>query len=220
MATLTEPALGSPPPLTPVPPRHGGGGDNRGDDRNNERDSSAKTARIAIYFGMVASSMTFMALVSAMFVRRGLATNNDWHRLPVPPLLWWNTIALLLSSVAVDIGRRALRAGRRREFRILWITGTALGSWFLIGQSINWRFLATHGYYMQHNPASAFFYILTWAHAAHVIGALAALYYVACRTLFFPAIPLNRNVMEVSAIFWHFLDAMWLMLMAIFVFWA
>jgi cytochrome c oxidase subunit 3 len=73
---------------------------------------------------------------------------------------------------------------------------------------------------MQHNPASAFFYILTWAHAAHVIGALAALYYVAGRTLFFPAIPLNRNVMEVSAIFWHFLDAMWLMLMAIFVFWA
>ena len=46
---------------------------------------------------------------------------------------------------------------------------------------------------MQHNPASAFFYILTWAHAAHVIGALAALYYVAGRMLFFPAIPMNRN---------------------------
>jgi cytochrome c oxidase subunit 3 len=169
---------------------------------------------------MIASTMTFTALLSAMFVRRGLATNNDWHRLPVPPLLWWNTVALVLSSIAIDIGRRAFRAGRRREFRILWLTGTALGTWFLIGQAINWKFLSDHGFYMQHNPASAFFYVLTWAHAAHVIGALAALYFVAVRTLAFPFIPLNRNVLEVSAIFWHFLDVMWLILMATFVFWA
>lgn len=219
MATFTEPSIGAPPPLIPLPPRGGGSGGN-GDSRNNGPDRSAATARIAIYIGMVASSMTFMALVSAMFVRKGLATNNDWHRLQVPPLLWLNTIALVLSSVAVDLGRRAFRAGRRREFRILWLTGTALGTWFLIGQSINWRFLVVHGFYLQHNPASAFFFILTWAHAAHVIGALAALYYVSIRTLAFPAIPLNRNVMEVSAIFWHFLDLMWLFLMAIFVFWS
>jgi cytochrome c oxidase subunit 3 len=216
MATLTEPSVGAPPPLIPIPPRGGGSG---GNNNGGNSDSSFDTARIAIYIGMVASTMTFAALVSAMFVRRGLATNNDWHRLAVPPLLWWNTIALVLSSVAVDIGRRAFRAGRRKEFRTLWLTGTALGTWFLIGQAINWRFLATHGFYLQHNPASAFFYILTWAHAAHVIGALAALYYVAVRMLVFPAIPLNRNVMEVSAIFWHFLDVMWLLLMAIFV-WA
>jgi cytochrome c oxidase subunit 3 len=216
MATLTEPSIGAPPPLRPRPPR-GGGGDHGGGPNDSR---SGATARIAVYIGMVASTMTFSALVCAMFVRRGLATNNDWHRLALPPLLWWNTAALLLSSVAVDIGRRAFRAGRRREFRVLWLTGTMLGTWFLIGQAINWKFLADHGYYMQHNPASAFFYVLTWAHAAHVVGALAALYFVACRMLFFPFIPLNRNVMEVSAIFWHFLDVMWLILMAIFVFWA
>ena len=168
---------------------------------------------------MVASTMTFAALLSAMVVRRGLATNNDWRGVPVPPLLWWNTVALVLSSMAIDIGRRAFRAGRRPEFRILWLTGAALGTWFLIGQWMNWRFLAAHGFHMQRDPAGAFFYILTWVHAAHVVGALAALYYVASRILFFPYIPLNRNVMEVSAIFWHFLDVMWLLLMAIFVFW-
>ena len=177
-------------------------------------------ARLAIYIGMVASTMTFMALISAMVIRRGLSTNNDWHRLPIPPLLWWNTAALLLSSVAVDMGRRAFRAGRRARFRVLWMTGTALGTWFLIGQCINWRFLAAHGYYLQHNPASAFFFVLTWAHAAHVVGALAALYYVACRMLFFRAVPLNRNVLEASAIFWHFLDVMWLLLMTAFELWA
>lgn len=161
--------------------------------------------------------MTFIALVSAMFVRRNLATNNDWRQLPIPPLVWWNTAALLVSSIAVDLGRRAFRSSRQR-FRVFWFIGTALGTWFLIGQALNWKFLADHGFHLRQNPASAFFYILTWAHAAHVIGALGALYYVACRTVFFPAIPLNRTVMEISAIFWHFLDAMWLILMAIFAF--
>ena len=180
MGTFTEPAIGAPPPIVPKPPR---GGDGSSGNNGPDPSSSGTTARIAVYIGMVASTMTFIALLSAMVVRRGLATNNDWHRLPVPPLLWWNTVALVLSSVAVDMGRRAFRAGRGTEFRVLWLTGTALGTWFLIGQSINWRFLATHGFYLQHNPASAFFYILTWAHAAHVVGALGALYYVAARML-------------------------------------
>src|SRR6185312_3604156 len=216
MATLTQPSLGSPPPVTPRPPRgHGGDGGNDGRDPS----SSFHTARFAIYVGMVASTMTFVAMIAAMFVRRGLATNNDWHRMPIPPLLWWNTVALLLSSLAVDLGRRALRAGSRPRFRRYWLTGTALGVYFLIGQAINWRFLVNHGFYMRNNPASAFFYILTMAHAAHVVGALGALVYVSSRTMFFPAIPLNRTVMEVSAIFWHFLDVMWLLLMAIFAFW-
>jgi cytochrome c oxidase subunit 3 len=218
MAALTEPSIGAPPPITPRPPRGGGDGNSGGN--GPDPSASGTTARMAVYIGMFASTMTFASLLCAMAIRRGLATNNDWHRLPVPPLLWWNTVALLLSSVAIDIGRRAFLAGRRPEFRVLWLTGTALGTWFLIGQTINWKFLAEHGFYMQRNPASAFFYVLTWAHAAHVIGALAALYYVACRTLFFPFIPMNRNVLEVSAIFWHFLDVMWLLLMAVFVFWS
>lgn len=220
MATLTKPrehtSGGVPPPIVPQPPRHGDGNSGNGPD---PAASSATTARIAVYIGICASTMTFGALLSAMVVRRGLATNNDWHKVPVPPLLWWNTVALLLSSLAIDIGRRAFRAGRRSEFRVLWLTGTMLGTWFLIGQSINWKFLADRGFYMQHNPASAFFYVLTWAHAAHVVGALAALYYVAYRMLF-PAIPVNGNVVRVSAIFWHFLDLMWLVLMAIFEFWS
>lgn len=163
--------------------------------------------------------MTFAAMVTAMVVRRNLGA-NDWHRVPVPPLLWWNTVALVISSVAIDFGRRAFREGKRAEFRVLWLTGTALGTWFLIGQALNWYYFATHGFYMQRNPASAFFYVLTWAHAAHVVGAIGALYFVAGRTLLFPAIPCSRTVVEISALFWHFLDVMWLILMSLFVFWA
>jgi cytochrome c oxidase subunit 3 len=224
MATLTQPATGAPPPIVPRPPYGSGGNGGNGNSGNNGNSDSGTsdsgtTVRIAIYIGMCASTMTFTALLCAMAIRRGL-NPIDWHRLPVPPLLWWNTLALVLSSVALDIGRRAFRAGRRAEFRVLWLTGTALGTFFLVGQAITWKFLSDRGFYMQHNPASAFFYVLTWAHAAHVVGAIGALYFIAWRMQWFPIAPLNRNVVEVGTIFWHFLDIMWLILMAVFAFWA
>lgn len=217
MPTLSQPSVGGPPPIVPILPRGGGDGKNG----NNEpgASDSGVTVRIAVYLGMVASTMTFIALLCAMYVRRGL-NPHDWHRPPVPPLLWINTAALVLSSVVIDVARRAYRAGDRAKLRLYWITGAALGTWFLIGQAINWKFLADHGFYMQHNPASAFFYVLTWAHAAHVVGAIAALYYIAYRVQFAPTELLNRNVIEVGAIFWHFLDVMWLILMSVFAFWS
>jgi cytochrome c oxidase subunit 3 len=214
MPTLTDQSIGPPPPITPAPPSGG-----RGDGNGSAGDPSGASARIAIWIGMCASTMTFTALLIAMVVRRGLG-NHDWHRIPVSPILWWNTCALLLSSVVIEAGRRAFRSGSRPRFRVCWLTGTALGTWFLLGQSLVWFSLARRGFYIRHNPASAFFFILTWAHAAHVLGALAALYYVACRLLFFPAIPGNRTVIDVSSIFWHFLDVMWLLLMSVFVFWG
>ena len=60
---------------------------------------------------MCASTMTFGALIAAMILRRSL--NNDWHSMPVPRLLWWNTAGLVVSSVAFDVARRLLAKNRR-----------------------------------------------------------------------------------------------------------
>ena len=172
--------------------------------------------------GMVAticaSGMTFAAMVAAMMFRRSL--NDDWHRLPVPHILWWNTIALVLSSVAIDIGRRLLRDNKRTLFNWYWGAGCLLGSLFLIGQVLAWRELYARGYFIADGVANAFFFVITWAHAAHVIGALLAVYYVQYRALRYELGASRRNIVSVSALFWHFLDAMWLCIMGLFVWWA
>jgi cytochrome c oxidase subunit 3 len=62
--------------------------------------------------------------------------------------------------------------------------------------------------------------VLTWAHAAHVVGALGAVAYVEYRAVRYQLGPANRTVVDVSAMFWHFLDVLWLALMALFVFWS
>jgi cytochrome c oxidase subunit 3 len=210
-----ESSGGPPPPLFPDLPPGGGGG---GDSDKPERGSSRSASITGIIVLMCASTMTFAAMVSAMVVRRGL--NNDWSKLGLPRILWWNTAALVLSSIAIDIGRRRLKSGNRVAFNWLWTIGTVLGAAFLGGQVIAWRELQDRGFYLAGHPSTAFFYVLTWAHAAHVVGALAAVMYVEYRALRYQLGPSRRTLIDVSALFWHFLDVMWLGIIALFAFWA
>jgi cytochrome c oxidase subunit 3 len=213
--TLTQSNIGGPPPTLPDFPPGGGGGDDR--DRP-DRGGSRAASITGIIVLMCASTMTFAAFVSAMVVRRGL--NNDWHAIGLPRILYWNTAILILSSIAIDTGRRLLRRGKRVAFNWLWSAGTLLGTGFLAGQVIAWKQLGERGFYMAGNPSSAFFYVLTWAHAAHVVGALGAVMYVEYRALRYQLGPSRRTMVDVSAIFWHFLDVLWLGIMGLFVFWA
>ncbi len=148
----------------------------------------------------------------------GLTTTGDTSALP--HILYWNTGALILSSVAIDLGRRFLRSGKRVAFNWVWSAGTLLGSLFLAGQAVAWVQLDHRGFYLHGHPSSSFFYVLTWAHAAHVIGALGAVIYVEYRALRYELGPGRRTLVSVSAIFWHFLDVLWLGIMGLFVFWA
>jgi cytochrome c oxidase subunit 3 len=213
--TLTESNHGAPPPIVPHLPPGGGGGE---DHDHSVPGNSRQTSITGIFVLMCASMMTFAAFVSAMVVRRGL--NNDWGHIGLPHILYWNTAGLLLSSVAIDSGRRLLRKGNRRAFNWVWSAGTLLGILFLAGQVAAWRELEARGFYVSGHPSSSFFYVLTWAHAAHVVGALAAVMYVEYRALRFELGPGRRTLVTVSAIFWHFLDVLWLGIMGLFVFWA
>jgi cytochrome c oxidase subunit 3 len=215
--TLTQSNLGGPPPILPDLPPDDAGGEDRDPNRSSPG-NSRQTSITGIIVLMCASIMTFSALVSAMVVRRGL--NNDWGQIGLPHILWWNTGILLLSSAAIDTGRRLLRRNKRTAFTWLWSAGTLLGAAFLAGQVIAWKQLAERGFYLQGHPSSAFFYVLTWAHAAHVVGALGAVMYIEYRSLRFELGPSRRTMVDVSAIFWHFLDVLWLGIMGLFVFWA
>jgi cytochrome c oxidase subunit 3 len=91
---------------------------------------------------------------------------------------------------------------------------------FLAGQGIAWMQLANAGIFVSTNPSSSFFYLLTAAHALHLMGGVAALVYVDVQALRFRLGPAKRTVIDVTAVFWHFLDGLWLCLMGLFYFWG
>lgn len=155
--------------------------------------------------------MFFMALASAFLVRRG---SPDWVPVSVPALMWFNTVVLLASSGTLEIARKRLGLLDIGGFKKLWALTTLLGAVFLIGQVVAWRQLAGQGIYLASNPASSFFYIFTGAHALHVIGGVGALLYVGLRN--FEKAQVTRVVAaEVTSYYWHFMDALWLFLLAL-----
>ena len=199
---------------------HGGGGDlppvNRnggGDDGKRPRGwkPSPKRYYTGMALAIVSILMFFMALASAFLARRG---NGNWVPVHIPALMWINTAVLLASSATLELARHRLSHGRVSAYKNLWLVTTVLGVAFLIGQVAAWRLLASQGIYLASNPASSFFYIITGAHALHLFGGVAALLYVAKRN--FDQAQVSRSVAsEVTSYYWHFMDALWLFLLAL-----
>ena len=190
----------------------GGGGDGEG------RGASRRASITGLLVLLAASVMLFAAFTSAFFVRRGLS--NDWVNTPLPPILWINTGVLVASSIALELARAALRAGRRVAFNRYWTGATILGALFLGVQYLAWRQLNAAGFYLATNPSSSFFFVLTCTHAVHLLGGISALGYIDVQALLLRLGPGKRTAVDVSAYFWHFLDAIWIFLMALFFFWG
>lgn len=198
----------------PTPPRGGdfggGGPDGRG--------ASRRVSMTGLMVLLAATTMAFAAFTSAFVVRRGMS--NDWVGTPLPPIVWANTAILLASSLLLELARRALRTGRRAGFNRYWTAGTICGALFLVGQALAWRELNAAGIFVASNPSSSFFYLLTAAHGLHILGGLTALAYVDVQALRLQLGPSKRTVVDVSAVFWHFVDGLWIFLMVLFLVWG
>jgi cytochrome c oxidase subunit 3 len=194
-----------------LPPadRRGGGGD---DGKNQpKKRPSPNRYYTGVAVGIVSVLMFFMALASAFLVRKG---STDWIPVHIPVLLWFNTVVLVVSSGTLELARKRLASGDARGFRSFWAVTTILGIAFLIGQVVAWRILVGQGVYLSSNPASSFFYVFTGAHAVHLLGGVGALMYVAFRN--FDLAKVTRTVAaDVTSYFWHFLDGLWLFLLAL-----
>lgn len=175
------------------------------------------TVRLGLWMFLATVTMLFAAFTSAYVVRR---SGPDWHRLALPSVLWLNAAVLAASSAALEV---AARAGARRK--AVW-TGAAfaaalaLGVGFLAGQIVAWRQLMAVGVYLPTNPYSSFFFMMTGAHALHVIAALAVLAWGAWISWRETARldPLRwALVMSICRTFWHFLGGVWLFLLLVLV---
>jgi len=149
-------------------------------------------------------TVVFSMLTSAYLVRRGLP---GWGALPKPPLLWANTLLLVLSSLALERAKR-LTLGEGLSKARPWLLGAALlAALFVGGQLVVWKRLAALGYTLAHGPASGFFYLLTAIHGLHLVGGL-----IAWGRVWRHPSPLR---VELCALYWHFLLAVWLWIFAL-----
>ncbi len=99
-------------------------------------------------------------------------------------------------------------------FKRWWMVTTALGILFVAGQWVAWRNLAAQGVFLITNPSSSFFYVLTALHALHLMGGIIFLLVVALRGWQRSRIT-RSTAAGLAAIYWHFMDGLWLFLLAL-----
>jgi cytochrome c oxidase subunit III len=187
----------------------GGGRDGDGWRGGAGRSAPQRSYITGLTMGLAAILMFFMALVSAFIVRKGFS--DDWRAFPLPPILWVNTAILLASSVTIQAARRRLACMDVCGFRHWWGMTTALGLLFVAGQLVAWRQMVHAGVYLASNPSSSFFYLLTAAHGVHLLGGIVALLIIGWRG-WQNARVTRSTATEMAAIYWHFMDGLWIFL--------
>jgi len=82
----------------------------------------------------------------------------------------------------------------------------------MVGQFAAWQQLGESGYLVTGNPANAFFYTLTGLHVAHLLGGLGAWGHTLRLVSAGESMSKTRLWVELSAVYWHFLFVIWLVL--------
>jgi cytochrome c oxidase subunit 3 len=165
--------------------------------------------RLALKVFLAVVAVLFILLIVAYAGRMGY---SDWRPVPQLSLLWVNTVALLLASLAFELTRYALAHHRLQTMRVSLLAGGALTMVFLFGQMLAWRQLTTMSYFDITIPAIGFFYILTGLHALHMVGGLFVWGITVPRVWNnFDPIKVKQTV-DLCATYWNFLLLVWVVM--------
>jgi len=147
---------------------------------------------------------------------RVLGIDDTLEMPPLPGGLWLSTVLLLVSSITMQHAVVAVRRGRITAMRAELAATTVLAVAFLAVQAVCWAAWAEPmrdaiGQTEQRFMLTAF-YVLTGLHALHVIGGLVPLITINSRAAA-GRYSIERHAgIAYTAMYWHFLDGMWLVI--------
>jgi cytochrome c oxidase subunit III len=194
-----------------------------------------KALRTLLWFGIVSITMLFAGLTSAYIVRQG---EGKWVEFSLPVLFAVSSVFILLSSVTMQWGLNSIKKNRIKNLRIALLLTLLLGTGFVFSQYYAWSELYHNGivftgtigdiktdykYIPSNNEtaadarstgnvAASFLYVITGLHVAHLLAGLITLIIVFSRALIGKYSANNYNGVRLCAIYWHFLDGLWLYL--------
>ena len=186
--------------------------------------------------------MFFAALFAAYFSLRNVTTAmtvpgeqtmwewgsehfmNDWFGIHFPWFSTVNTIVLVLSSVTCQLGvfkaEKGIVGRTGSAFNVAgwglreWYTLTFfMGAVFIGGQAFEYANLVSEGFTPSTNAYSSAFFIATGFHGLHVLGGLLAFLLMLGRTYLARTFTHEQAVHAiVTSYYWHFVDAVWIVL--------
>lgn len=180
-------------------------------------------ARFGMMTFLASEAMLFAGLIGAYIVLR-ISQGHDYRPHGAPVLPWFqtgiNTCVLVSSSFTCIWAERKVLRGQNPALAIL--VTAALGLVFVIAQGFEWSHLYHENMWFdkaghEHGPAvySANFFTLTGFHGLHVSIGVLMLFIAAVMAAAGRFTPHNHTYLEITALYWHFVDVVWIFLFTV-----
>lgn len=181
-----------------------------------------KVRKPLLWIGLASIVMTFAGLTSGYVVSRSsLQVDNRWLEFALPEEFFWATGVILLSSFSMIWAGRALRQNNQKALQAGLFITLLLGISFALLQWSGWQNLTDRGLFFTGEGSStsiSWVYVLTFLHWLHLISGLIVLIVTLAQAMSGVYRPDNKLGFSLAAIYWHFLDGLWLYLIGFLVF--
>lgn len=169
--------------------------------------------KMAFWAFIGSECLLFTSLISTYLIYKGKSLVGPY---PVDilniPFTSFSTFDLLMSSLWMVLALAAVQRNDMKWAKI-WLFGTALGGMIFLGGQV-WEF--THfvheGLTLQKNLFGTTFFVLTGTHGAHVAVGVLWLLTLWVRALQGKLTAANAMTVEITGLYWHFVDVIWIVI--------
>lgn len=184
---------------------------------HNER--NARSKKMLLWFAMISMFMMFAGLTSAYVVS---TSRPDWLKdFILPDAFIISTVLIIASSITFHLAKLSMKKGDRQTTSVWLLATLALGIGFVFAQFYGFGKVIEEGYYFtgpESTVTTSFLYIVTVVHLAHLFAGLIVLLVVIYNHFKQKYSSSQTLGIELGAMFWHFLDILWVYLFLFFYF--
>ena len=177
-----------------------------------------KSAKPMLWVSMISMVMFFAGLTSAYVISM---KRDDWVSFDLPQAFYISTILIIASSFTLFFSQKFLKNDKRQLSVIFVIVTLILGVGFVWQQYVGFNQLKSSGLFFtgpESTVSTSFIIGITFMHVLHILAGLLVLLVVIYNHFKYKYKPDNMLGFELGAIFWHFVDLLWIYLFFFFYF--
>ncbi|HSD13457.1 MAG TPA: cytochrome c oxidase subunit 3 [Flavobacterium sp.] len=182
-------------------------------------DRKAKSYKMLLWFAMISILMVFAGLTSAYVISK---SRPDWlNDFTLPSAFIASTVVMVLSSVSFHLAKKAIQKDNRKATTMYLLATLVLGLAFVFLQFKGFSQVIASGYFFTGSESTittSFLYVVVMVHLAHLFGGLVSLLIIIYNHFKQKYNSGQTLGIELGAMFWHFLDFLWLYLFLFFYF--
>jgi cytochrome c oxidase subunit 3 len=182
------------------------------------KQAKRKSAKPMLWVSMISMTMMFAGLTSAYVVSR---KRSDWVSFDLPNAFYTSTALIIISSITFILAKYFIKKNNRQLTSSFLIATLLLGIGFIYFQFEGFNELFNAGFVFageQSTVKSSFIYGITLAHLAHIAAGIIVLLVVIFNHFNKKYSSKDSLGLELGAIFWHFVDILWIYLFLFFYF--